>query len=253
MKKHKILYTLLLLLIPTFPTFAWGEKGHALVAEVAFHYLDNQTKATVMSYLDGMTIEEAANWMDAIKSDPKNKYMSPWHYVNFEKGSPVIETPGDNILFVLDKTIQELKNRQNLSKDEIRSRLLYLFHLIGDLHQPLHVGYGDDKGGNTFQVNYKDKGTNLHSFWDSGIIKDRNITLKDCLDANQYSQPEIKNLQKIDITAWAADSRNFLDGIYDTGNKVTDAYVDKNTPIIENQILKAGIRLAGVLESVFKN
>jgi len=252
--RHLICYYIaILFFVSVAPAFAWGEKGHALVAEIAFHYLNDKTKATVMSYLDGMTIEEAANWMDAIKSDSKNKYMSPWHYVNFEKGGPVIETPGDNILYVLDKTIQELKNRQSLSKDEIKVRLLYLFHLIGDLHQPLHVGYGADKGGNTFQVNYKDKGSNLHSFWDSGMIKDRNITLKDCLEAKQYSQPEIKNLQKIDVTAWAVDSRSFLDEVYGTGNKVADAYVDKNTPVIETQILKAGIRLAGTLESIFKN
>jgi len=234
-------------------SFAWGDKGHALVAEVAFHYLDDQTKATVMGYLDGMTIEEAANWMDAIKSDPKNKYMSPWHYVNFEKGSPVAITPGDNILFVLEKTIKELKNRQNLSKDEIKVRLLYVFHLIGDLHQPLHVGYGSDKGGNTYQLNYKGNGTNLHSFWDSGIIKDRNITFNDCLDAKQYTPQEIKNLQKIDVTAWAIDSRSFLDGVYNIANKVDDDYVDKNTRIIESQILKAGIRLAAIFESIFKN
>ena len=207
----------------------------------------------VMDYLGDMTIEDAANWMDKIKSDPKNKYMSPWHYVNFEKGSTVTLIPGDNILFMLDKTIQELKNRKNLSKEEVKTRLLYLFHLMGDLHQPLHVGYGGDKGGNTFQLNYKGNGTNLHSFWDSGVIKDRNITLKDCLEAKKYSQPGIKNLQKIDVTAWAVDSRSFLNGIYDTGNKVTDDYVDKNTPVIETQILKAGIRLAGTLQSIFKN
>jgi len=245
----------LLAIFALFPlkTFAWGEKGHALVAEVAFEYLDAKTKAMVMEYLGDMTIGEAANWMDKIKSDPKNKFMSPWHYVNFEKGSTVILIPGDNILFVLDKTIQELKNRKNLSKDEVKIRLLYLFHLMGDLHQPLHVGYGDDKGGNTFQLNYKGNGTNLHSFWDSGIIKDRNITLKNCLDAKKYSPSELKALQKTDVVGWAIDSRSFLDGIYDTGNKVADAYVDKNTPVIETQILKAGIRLAGTLESIFKN
>ncbi|GEP49823.1 endonuclease [Flavobacterium noncentrifugens] len=252
MKTKFYLFVTITLLAVT-KSFAWGEKGHSLVAEVAFHYLDDKTKATIMSYLDGMNIEDAANWMDAIKTDPKNKYMSPWHYVNFEKGSAVVETSGDNILFVLDKTISELKNRQKLSKDEIKTRILYLFHLIGDLHQPLHVGYASDKGGNNYQLNYKGKGTNLHSFWDSGIIKERNITLQDCLDAKQYSPAELKALQKTDVVAWAVESRSFLDGVYNTGNKVNDGYVDTNSPIIEVQILKAGIRLAGTLESVFKD
>ncbi|GEP49827.1 hypothetical protein FNO01nite_04990 [Flavobacterium noncentrifugens] len=185
-----------------------------------------------MSYLDGKTIKEAANWMDAIKSDPKNKSMSPWHYVNFEKGSAIAIMPSDNILFVLDKTIKELKNKQNITKDEIKIRLLYLFHLIGDLHQPLHVGYSSDKDGNTYQLNYKGNGTNLHSFWDSGIIKDRNITLQDCLNVKQYSPAEFKALQKTDVVAWAVDSRSFLDGVYNTGSKINDSYGDKNSPII---------------------
>lgn len=115
------------------------------------------------------------------------------------------------------------------------------------------MGYGSDKGGNTFQVNYKEKRTNLHSFWDSGIIKDQNITLQDCLNARLYSLVEIKQLQQTDVLAWAIDSRSFLDNIYDTGNKVNDSYVYKNTTLIKIQLLKAGIRLASTLDSIFKN
>ena len=53
--------------------------------------------------------------------------------------------------------------------------LLELFHLIGDLHQPLHVGFGEDKGGNTFEVQFNDKGSNLHKVWDSEIIEYKNL------------------------------------------------------------------------------
>jgi len=246
-------FILIVMLSPS-KTLAWGKKGHALVAEVAFTYLDENTKKVVLQYLDGMTIEEAANWMDTIKSDHSYDYMKPYHYVNFDKGATVVELNGDNIIYQLNETIKELQNKKNLSREEIKTKIKILFHLIGDLHQPLHVGYGSDKGGNTMQINYKDKGTNLHSFWDSGIIESKGITLQDCLNSNKFCKYKLRKIKKINVINWSIESRNLLDQIYNTGgNKVNDEYVNKNAALIETQILKAGIRLASVLKEVFKN
>ena len=206
-----------------------------------------------MSYLDGMTIEEAANWMDNIKDDRSYDYMKPWHYANFAEGKAAEIFEGANIMYQLHQTLKALKDKDKLSKAEIKLKILYLFHLIGDLHQPLHVGYGRDKGGNTVQLNYKGKGTNLHSFWDSGIIYYQSISLPDCLIAQTYSATEVKDLQKIDLVAWGNDSRNLLGAVYDYKQaKVSDDYVSQSGVLIEKQIQKAGIRLAGVLETLFK-
>jgi hypothetical protein len=254
---NKALFTLaflLTLLILPSKSFAWGNKGHAMVAEVAFNYMEDNTKKEVLKYLDGMTIEEAANWMDNVKSDHSYDFMRAYHYVNFDKGANVVETNGDNIIYRLNTTIKELQNKEGLSKEQINTKIKILFHLIGDLHQPLHVGYGDDKGGNTMQINYNFRGTNLHSLWDSGIIEYKKITLQDCLNANTYSKNEIRALQDINVVNWSIDSINNLVQIYKTGgNKINEEYVDVNVPLIENQILKAGIRLAGVLNNIFKN
>ncbi|WP_281298863.1 S1/P1 nuclease [Flavobacterium limnophilum] len=245
---------LLTLLILPIKTFAWGSKGHAMVAEVAFNYMDENTKKEVLKYLDGMTIQEAANWMDNVKSDHSYDYMRAYHYANFDKGANVVETNGDNIVFQLNTTIKELQNKESLSKEQINTKIKILFHLMGDLHQPLHVGYGEDKGGNTIQLNYNFRGTNLHSLWDSGIIEYKKITLQDCLKANNYSKNEIRAIQYTNVVNWATDTRAYLPQIYKTGgNKINDDYVDACAPLIENQILKAGIRLAGVLNEVFKN
>jgi hypothetical protein len=245
-------FLLTLIIVPT-KTFAWGSKGHALVAEVAFSYMDENTKKVVLQYLNGMTIQEAANWMDNVKSDHSYDFMQTYHYVNFEKGANVVETEGDNIIYQLNATIKDLQNKKNLTKEEINTKIKILFHLIGDLHQPLHVGYGEDKGGNTMQINYNGKGTNLHSFWDSGIIKSKEITLQDCLDSNKYCFFKLRKIRKIDVIKWSTESRNLLDEIYKTGgHKINEEYVNSSVPIIENQILKAGIRLAGVLNEVFK-
>jgi hypothetical protein len=179
--------------------------------------------------------------------------MKPYHYVNIDKGAEVFERSGSNIIYILNQTIKELQTNKSLTKEEIKTKMLIVFHLIGDLHQPLHVGYGVDKGGNTVQLNYKGQGTNLHSFWDSGIIYDRNITLKDCLGANKYSPAAMNKLQTIDVIAWSKESRSLLDSIYNTeGAKIKDSYIDASAITIESQIQKAGIRLASILQKVFE-
>jgi len=245
---------LLILLLSTSSSFAWGRKGHTIVAEIAFSYLDEPTKKNVLSYLDGMTLEEAANWMDDIKSDKKTAFMKPFHYANFPKGTKATEHNSDNIVKVLNDAILELSGKDKLTKDEIKTNLLFLFHLVGDLHQPLHVGYGNDKGGNTVQLNYKTRGTNLHSFWDTGIIQDQNISLSDCINAVKYSPEELQGSKKLHVVGWAQESRELLDTVYGYGNpKVSETYVISSSKIIEKQLQKAGIRLAVVLNMFFRN
>lgn len=240
-------------LLGTTRSFAWGQKGHTLVAEVAFNYLDETTKKNVQQYLDGMTLEEAANWMDAIKSDPANDFMKPYHYIDFEKGSKE-PAKGENILTVLNCTLNELDHKETLSHDDIKRRILFLFHLIGDLHQPLHVGYPSDKGGNTVQLNFMGSyGTNLHSTWDTGIIEYKATSLTDVMNSKKYTPEALAGVQKIDIVGWAKQSRGYLKDAYTvSNNKADNRYVDAVYPIIKTQLLDAGIRLAAVLERYFK-
>jgi hypothetical protein len=253
MKLYCFYFILIITLFCSKITYAWGAKGHEIVSEVAFNYLDESTKKIVLHYLDGMTIQEAATWMDRIKKDQSLNYMKPYHYANFQKGATIKNNSGTNIIAVLSKAIAELKNHKKLSKKEVKMRLLFVFHLIGDLHEPLHVGYASDKGGNKVQINFKGKGTNLHSFYDSGIIKYKKIKFKDCLNPMMSTKKEVARYRKINVVEWAKESRSFLPEIYNfKGHKVSEEYVDKNTVIIKSQLFKAGIRLASVLNLAFK-
>jgi hypothetical protein len=77
--------------------------------------------------------------------------------------------------------------------------------------------------------------------------------LSECLKAKKYTKEELSEIEKIDVVNWANQSRSYLKIIYNTGNhKIDDAYIDNNYPIIQEQILKAGIRLSSVLEDIFK-
>jgi hypothetical protein len=253
MKKYILSFLFTVTLLSSNNSLAWGKKGHALVAQVAINYLDANTKKIVTQYLDGMSFEDAANWMDDIKSDKKYDYMRKLHYINADRGQNISPNNEENIVGALTKTIDELRNYKSLSKEDIKIKICIIFHLIGDLHQPLHVGYGEDRGGNNFQINFFGKGTNLHSFYDSGIIEYKGLTLSDCLKSKKYTKEEISEIEKINIIDWANQSRNYLNVIYKTNNhKIDDSYVDNNYPIIKDQILKAGIRLSSVLKDIFK-
>nr|WP_315175936.1 S1/P1 nuclease [uncultured Flavobacterium sp.] len=254
MKRIFTALSFFIILFSSINALAWGHKGHSLVAEVAFKYLDAKTKQNVLSYLNGMSIEDAANWMDSMKSERKFDFMKPYHYVNFENGEAVTEPSGDNIIRKINTTLKDLDNIKSLSNDEIKTRLFYLFHLIGDLHQPLHVGYKDDKGGNSVQVSFFGKGSNLHSMWDTEIIERKGLSFEECLNSNKYSNKQFLEIQKINVVDWTKETKSYLDKVYEMGNnKINDKYVDANYPIIKEQILKAGIRLASVLDHYFKN
>jgi nuclease S1 len=250
-----VIITASLLSVPV-RSFAWGAKGHQLVAEIAFHFLDSATKQKVMKYLKNMSIEEAATWMDEMRSNDYYNYMKSWHYINMDSGQVYKPSAEYNIVTVLNTAIDELKHQENLKAKEINNDLLLIFHLSGDLTQPLHVGYGVDRGGNDIQVSFlsKQDKTNLHYVWDNGIIDSKNINMDSCLQlyAN-YTPAEIAKIKKINILDWLNESRSYLPEIYNFKDGfISQEYVDRNTTIVEQQLLFGGLHLASILEQLFK-
>ncbi|MEI8278166.1 MAG: S1/P1 nuclease [Bacteroidota bacterium] len=235
-------------------SFAWGKKGHNLVADVAARYMDDATRKKVQHYLGSTTFDEASTWMDEMRSDHSYDYMKPWHYVDFPKGKLYNANTEENLVNELNKVIGELNNKSKLSDEQIKTDILILFHLVGDLHQPLHVGYADDKGGNAIKLTFIDKADNLHWVWDNGIIENKKVILSDVVreEAN-YTPAQLEQLKKINIENWVNAERPLLTAVYDFNNNTIDqAYVDRNIKTVETQLFIAGIRLAAILEQAFK-
>ncbi len=257
--KHTITALFIAILILAMPraSYSWSKKGHELVAEIAFHYLDDSTKARVEKYLGGLSIESAANWMDDMRSKSSYDYMKTWHYINVEKGETYTPLATDrNILIILNSAIKELLHKDSLKAENIQMDLYLLFHLIGDLHQPLHVGYGVDRGGNDIHVSFlfKSRESNLHRVWDDDIIESKSISLEDCIKQHDAFTPdEIHSIENIKVKEWMMQSRSLLDSVYNFKNDfIIGAYVDNNAIIIEKQLFIAGTRLASVLREAFK-
>jgi hypothetical protein len=244
-----------LLILKTSGIFAWGRVGHTMVAEIAMSYLNKGVKDSVQKYLGKMTFGEAGNWMDNVRSDKKYDYMKTWHYADVSRDCTYVEKGEANAVNTIEKAMNELKEKQKLTPEQINMDLKLLFHLIGDLHQPLHCGYPEDKGGNTVDVEFNLVTTNLHSSWDTKIIEYKLVDVqKGVIEICKKLTPaEKKTYQKIDVVAWFKDSRAYLPAAYELekGGVIQEEYMKKALPIIEKQLVIAGLRLAAALNQTF--
>ena len=235
-------------------SFAWGKIGHGIVAEIAFALIDSTTKQNVIRFLGTTTIQGASTWMDEVRSDHKFDYMKTWHYVNIEKGNQYVTVKEPNVINALNNAIDQLGHKDQLTDVEIKTNLMVIFHLTGDMHQPLHVGYGTDKGGNDIQVKYLGHPNNLHRVWDTEIIEGEGITANQCLlHYKDFDKDELAALREINIEKWIYQPRSLLSKVYNfkqEDNSIDQIYIDRNKQIIEQQLLVAGIRLAAILKKV---
>jgi len=249
MKQVVILTFFTLLVLNASKSFAWGRKGHEIIAEIAFSRLSPKIKNTVLKYLDGLTIQQASTWMDDIRSNTSYRALEKAHYINI----PSTSNPETDVQRELQKTFLELENKKSLSDSLIRLDLLKIFHLIGDLHQPLHTGYEADRGGNSVTVDFFGRKSNLHRVWDSQIIEKAEI---DSFDIAIYimEQPksEITLFSKVNVSAWIQESHSYLDRVYTIQNgAIDDKYILNSVPIVTSQLAKAALRLQRVLEIFF--
>ncbi len=252
MKKIYLLLSAAAILLSA-KSYAWGAEGHHIVAEIASKYLSENAKNRIEQYLGTTGFDDAAVWMDEMRQNHDYDFMKPWHYVNIDKGSNYTPTTDENVINQITEKQRELKHAKTLCTEQVKTDLEILFHLIGDLHQPLHTGYGADRGGNTVEINFMGDATNLHWVWDSKIIDQQKISLNDCLQLMKTLSPEqIDAVKKNDVVAWMTESRSYLDTVYAfSGHVLGEEYAKKNRHIIEKQLLYAGLRLAAVLENCF--
>lgn len=254
MKKILILSVLISLLSGALkPCFAWGKTGHELTGSLAWHYLDDSTRKIVKDYLGNMSFEEAANWMDDVRSNSYFEFQRTWHYVDFERGEKYNPSGENDLLKILHSAIAKIKNYKTEKKKDVKRALLLIFHLVGDLHQPLHCGYASDRGGNSIAVTSDVVSGNLHSIWDTDILLYKKINMDSCLAVYPtLDSSELARINKINELKWVYESRSYLDTVYSFKNNFLDVqYVNSNSEIIKKQLLVAGLRLAAIFRSVF--
>jgi hypothetical protein len=237
--------------------YSYGPTGHRTVAKVADNYLTDKAKAAIEKLLDGETLIMVSTFADDIKSDRKYDYTHVWHYVNSPDSISYEDSeknPDGDMLSAINESISILKDKKS-SKEEKAFRLKMLVHLMGDLHQPMHAGHKEDRGGNDIKVKWFGKDTNLHRVWDSNLIEGSKLSYSE-LAENMPKPPyyDVKSIEKGSILDWYAETKELSSIIYASAKADENLRYDysyKYFPVVRDQLNKGGIRLAKVLNEIF--
>ena len=260
-----------LALVPS-PALAWGKTGHRVVAAIADTQLSGLARAHVEEILGpGESLDEAANWPDEMRSAPGDfwqKTATPWHYVTLN-GIIYDHAPAEgDALNALNHFSAVLKD-PSANREDKQLALRFIVHLVGDLHQPLHVGKCCDKGGNDVKVTFFGKPTNLHAVWDSQLIDDEQLSFTELAAKleRHTSETDIVSWWDINPRDWISESAEIREQIYanipspakpkdkkSKGEALPDlsyTYVYKFTPVVERRLQQAGVRLAAYLNDIY--
>jgi len=263
-----LLSTLVLLIGVGFSqsSFAWGQTGHRSIAALAERYLTPEAKAAVDEIIGNDNhLWELSTWPDEIRSDPQTwGYSFPWHYISIDTHEDIrSEFPrssrGD-ILSAMDETFAIVADRDR-AREERWEALAFYVHLVGDLHQPLHVGHRHDRGGNDVRVTWFGQNTNLHSVWDSKIIDHWNLSFQELTESldQRIQLADEASLHTAHLD-WAEESKLLRDQCYQRleaeEGELPDLgyqYAYYNTELVTQRLREAGYRLAAKLNEAFSN
>jgi hypothetical protein len=243
--------------------FAFGADGHRIVSKIAENHFSVKTAVAINAITDGQDLAELSLWPDRVRYLPAWEQSKYWHYISIDDHEPFAglqrHSDGD-VLSALEYFYADLQNSQLAKKQQIEA-LAFFIHFVADIHQPLHVGRRDDRGGNKIEINWlkMPRATNLHRVWNSLIIDTENKT------PNQYSQmlnrastAQIAQWQNSQFLDWARESKALRRQVYNfsPANErgrilIGPDYISRNKPIIERRLLMAGIRLADSLNRIF--
>lgn len=233
----------------------WGPTGHRATGYIANRYLSKKTKAQLERILKGQSLAIASTWMDEVRSDTAFVKMNDWHWVTIPDGmkyDQVEKNPKGDLLQTIDRLITELKQKK-VSAEMEAQYVKMLIHLIGDIHMPLHVGRGDDYGGNAIKVSWFRSETNLHHIWDEDMINETHLSYTELAESlDKPTEQQLKDWRTSGLFDWATESMAYRSQIYDIKNgKLGYEYSYYNFPTVRLRLLQAGVRIAQVLNDIY--
>ena len=261
MKKYIFIGLLGLLMLLPVNGWAWSQKGHRIIAELAYRQLSAGARNKVDKVLGKHGMIYVANWPDEIKSDtiyPKS-HTEGWHFQDLNGGmtddevaSALTDYPKEGgSLFRVTDSLRTLLKQEPDNHDA----LVFLVHIAGDRYCPMHTGHIDDLGGNKVKIKWFGNNTNLHAVWDSKLVDSQGYSYTEYVQflTDKYST-ECKRVQQMSEEELIIESYHLTTEIYkyqETFDGNTYHYIYKFHKPMEWQLYKAGIRLAMWLEEIY--
>lgn len=251
-----------LLILPAFAS-AWGPEGHRIIGVDALNLLDDKARSAIVEILGGESpaiLDEACSWPDSVRKTPAWEWSAPLHFVNIPRTSAHFDRQRDCpdgmcITDAIARYANELV-RPDLGPERRWQALAWVCHLAGDLHQPLHAGYKDDRGGNYVEIEYRGETENLHQFWDRVLIRSRlganDTWTRPCKEHDHSDMPMV--LKVVEFASWTDESHEIAGtSAYPPGRIIDEVFADQSWLIIRQQWQKASWRLARILNATLGN
>jgi len=258
--KLLITFSLTILFILPFKTSHsedWSATGHRVVGKIADNYLKPRAKREIKKLLDRKSLAFVSTFADEIKSDKRYNKFYTWHYINMPLDSNYKDSeknPNGDLVTGINYCTKVIKD-ENSSDDEKAFYLKLLIHLIGDLHQPMHIGLAEDKGGNDFKLQWFYKDTNLHRVWDKDMINSFDMSYNELAEnADILSKKQVKAIQKGSVIDWVNETHQLTKKVYASvqpNENLRYRYSYDHFKTVRSQLQKGGIRLAKVLNDLF--
>lgn len=251
-------FALPILLLISHSAAGWGQTAHRVTGAIAEQYLTVEATAAIANILPNESLAEASTWADEMRANPSYFWQvtaSPWHYVTVPIGKTYSEvgapTQGDAVTALKNfrKTLRD--DKAHLVDKQLALR--FIVHLVGDLHQPFHVGNGTDRGGNDFKVSFMEEKSNLHRVWDNNIIGQQKLSYSEWTLRlkSKITESDVTQWSVTDPRIWIAESAEIRETSYPETRKISWGYIYNKLPIVRKRLQQAGIRLAAYLNEVF--
>lgn len=237
---------------------AFDFQGHALVCQMAYAQLSESVQKKVDALVAKSPEKHfsvACSWPDNVRDQKRYEHTKPWHFVNVPRSATSVSASACPKQGCLLSAIAEMQQRLQNKPDTDWQALLFLGHFIADLHQPMHVSYFDDRGGNRTSVRFLGDKTNLHHLFDGDILGKRNFRQQAPQWLTTISAEQQQQWQQGDVLSWAGESLQITRAIYaqlPASHKIGSDYRDTFAPQLEQQLKKASVRLAFLLEKILK-
>ena len=271
---HRIIFTAfacVIFLVHSTLSFAWGRDGHTAIGVLAVEQTRPEALrelTTIVDPLNKQAMAEACNWPDVIRETEAGEWSSPLHYINIPRGEddysasrdcpeeparagrPTKLCASEAIKFYADALAS-----QQATKEQRWQAFAWLCHLVGDLHQPLHAGFADDRGGNDVEVVFNGEEMNLHHFWDSTLI-DQEAGSWQYLVGGLGEFPTVQAASDWSpemVNNWTSESHQLARAsAYPQKKRINACFAEESWDLIQQQIPLAASRLALIINSALK-
>lgn len=190
-----------------------------MVGLIADNYLYSSAKRKIKKLLKRKSLAFVSTFGDEIKSDRRYNEFYTWHYINMDLDenheASEKNTTGDLVTGI--EYCKKIIKDKNSSNDDKAFYLKLLIHLVGDLHQPMHIGRREDKGGNDIKLKWFYKDSNLHKVWDTEMIDHFGMSYKELAEnADVLTRRQVKAIQKGTLSDWVNETHILLKKIYES-------------------------------------